>query len=62
MASLWERAQNLVDDHQDRRSTVELATQKSQALAQTRDELLVKTLEVQHNYRDELALAAILFT
>jgi hypothetical protein len=35
-----------------------LATQKSQALAQTRDELLVKTLEVQHNYRDELALAA----
>jgi hypothetical protein len=55
MASLWERAQNLVDDHQDRQSSAEAANQKAQVLGQTRDALLAKVLEVQHSYREELA-------
>jgi hypothetical protein len=55
MASLWERAQNLVDDHQDRQSSAEAAHQKAQVLGQTRDELLAKAVEVQHSYREELA-------
>jgi hypothetical protein len=55
MASLWERAQNLVDDHQDRQASSEAANQKAQLLGQTRDALLAKASEVQHSYREELA-------
>jgi hypothetical protein len=58
MASFFERAQNLVDDHQDRQAATELANQRSQTLNETRDALLGKVLELQHGYRDELAAAA----
>jgi hypothetical protein len=58
MASFWERAQNLVDDHQDREAAAEVANQRSQTLSETRDALLGKVLELQHSYRDELAVAA----
>jgi hypothetical protein len=54
MASLWERAQNLVDDHQDRQASAAAVNQKAQVLGQTRDELLAKAVEV-HSYREELA-------
>jgi hypothetical protein len=55
MATFWERAQNLVDDHQDRQTSADSANQKSQALYTTRDALLSKTLDVYHSYRAELA-------
>jgi hypothetical protein len=55
MATLWERAQNLIDDHQDRQALSNSVTQKSQALYAARDALLATALEVHHNYRDELA-------
>jgi hypothetical protein len=62
MASLWERAQNLVDDHQDRQASAEAANQKAQVLGQTRDDLLAKVIEVQHSYREDLAAAKQLET
>jgi hypothetical protein len=58
MATLWERAQNLIDDHQDRQALSNSVTQKSQALYATRDALLATALEVHHNYRDELAVTS----
>jgi hypothetical protein len=58
MASLYERAQNLLDDHQDRQASADVANVKTQTLNQTRDELLVKALDVQHSYRDDLAAAS----
>jgi len=56
MATFWERAQNLIDDHQDRQAHSNSVSQKSQALYATRDALLATVLEVHHNYRDELAV------
>ncbi len=58
MATFWERAQNLIDDHQDRQALSNLVTQKSQALYATRDALLATALEVHHDYRDELAASS----
>ncbi len=58
MASLYERAQNLLDDHQGRQAAADVANVKTQTLNQTRDELLVKALDVQHSYRDDLAAAS----
>ncbi len=58
MATFWERAQNLVDDHQDRQALSNSVTQKSQALYATRDALLATALEVHQTYRDELALTS----
>jgi hypothetical protein len=58
MATFWERAQNLVDDHQDRQALSNSVAQKSQALYATRDALLATALEVHHNYRDELAVTS----
>jgi hypothetical protein len=58
MATFWERAQNLVDDHQERQALTLSANQKSQALYSSRDALLAKSLDVYHSYRDELAVAA----
>src|SRR6266700_167534 len=58
MASFLERTQNLVDDHQDRQAAAEMANQRSQTLNETRDALLGKALDLQHSYRDELAVAA----
>jgi phage protein D len=55
MASFWERAQNLVDDHQDRQVSVEAERQKAQMLGETRDALLGRALEVKDSYREELA-------
>jgi hypothetical protein len=57
MASLYERAQNLFDDRQDRQAVADVANVKTQALTQTGDELLRKALEVQHSYRDDLVAA-----
>ena len=57
MAGLWERAQNLVDDHQERQALTDSAHQKSQALYNSRDALLAKSMDVYHSYRDELAVA-----
>jgi hypothetical protein len=57
MATFWERAQNLVDDHQDRQASTDSANQKSQALYGSRDALLAKSMDVYHSYRDELAVA-----
>jgi hypothetical protein len=58
MASFLERTQNLIDDHQDRQASAEIAKQRAESLGETRDALLGKVLELQHSYRDELAVAA----
>lgn len=57
MASFYERAQNLVDDHQDRQTAADIAQQRTQTLGETRDALLAAALAVQHDYRNELAVA-----
>jgi hypothetical protein len=58
MASFLERAQNLIDDHQDQRAATDSANQKAQALYTVRDNLLAKSMDLYHSYRDELAVAA----
>jgi hypothetical protein len=58
MASFFERAQNLLDDHQDRQAAADIAQQRTQTLGETRDALLAAALAVQHDYRNELAVTA----
>jgi hypothetical protein len=57
VATFWERAQNLVDDHQERQALTDSANQTSQALYNSRDALLAKSMDLYHSYRDELAVA-----
>ena len=46
MASFYERAQNLVDDHQDRQAAADIANQKAQTLTEAEvGAILSKTAE-----------------
>jgi hypothetical protein len=60
MASFLERAQNLIDDHQDQKAATDSANQKAQALYTVRDNLLAKSMDLYHSYQDELAVQLVL--